>query len=647
MPVNRTVERIRQAKANLYKMRIPGSVMKRVTVSRPPSRVGQLKRIRLIKQQEVQERTRVDSGSEVDESKLERIRDFFTLPEFLDPIMDADLLAREELKNDLLLTDSEDSDQEKEMEVQVEEKEARKEAVNEKFVEDTTNDRETSSLELNDETSPTQPMVAIHEDPATLPDKFLDYDSPLSPPPMEQSSDPDHVPENIHTESQILQNDPTSKNCMRRLKLTHTTLNQFIQNYTALRKLSSIPKKFDVAAKRIINDYLDAEWTSASVAECVHKLQAMIREDPVHFEPFVVRLILDVMENCSDDLNYEPFHSLAPYMPKTHQMVVQVVERLGLGRRTLQEIEQRIFTLKPEGAKLGGIINWTYMYLTLQDLEMNKNRNATQPLRLFLVKALYYLKNRSIIIVFLTLKAFPKLLPRLERGQSFVVGGHSADPLVDVLVSVLMNYKDQPGAQMGLKNRSEEFSLISKYKSDWKRLHNDFYGYRQSQPSTEDVLRMLLERLSTPGKEMNAVHGILLLAKHKDVAWAQTELLSKELLPRVRELMAGEGTEDQLCLGMTVIAGVVKVFPKTEDVSLYRNMFRGVLLDKERFSHRVQECAVVSIIRLSAFGVAEAFHAIRDWYAPTESLSPPLRAVIETFISRQWPQYWVRLSNGE
>lgn len=611
---NRTVDRILQARANVFRMRQPAGVMTRRSVSyskAPATRQVQLKRIRLIKQEKKEEvvqgeRTRFDSGSEVDEGKLDSIRDFFTLPEFLDPILDGEIRINAEVE-----------------EGEIESK--------------------CSSIHTS------QATVDAVDEETTI---DLDY-SPSSPPPSDRTADPDHVPKQIETQTQISLNRSANQmnpnNCMRRLKLTHTTINQFIQNYPGIRRLRALPKKFDLLVTGIVKDYLDSEWTAEAAAECVGRLGQVLEQHPLDHSRGIVDVILNLMECCEDDIPFEPFNSLAPFMPKTHQKAVLVVDRLGLGSLMIQDIERRIFTMKAEGVKLCGVINWTYLYLSLQDLEINKHRGCARPLRLFLVKALYYLKMRSIIVVFMTLKAFPKLLPRIERGKPFVVGGHGADPLVDVIVCVLMNHRSVQQAHH--LRKSEEVNLITRYSKDWTMLQKFYYGYTPFQPRPDEVLSMLLERMRCPGKELNLVHAILVLAKHMDMDWTKNELLAKGLMPMAEELMlSASGTaeaEDQLCLCMTVIAGLVKVFPKDEDVSMYRNVFRNVLVDTERFpSYRVQECAVMSIVRLAGFGAEYAFNAIRDWYTPPEQLTLQLRAVLQTYISRQTPLFWVNLSNA-
>lgn len=658
LPVNRTVDRILRARANIFRIREPGVVRRKSGGLKAAPREVQLKRIRLIKQQE--ERPRLDSGgSEMDENRLERIRDYFELPQLMDPILDGDLMAEGEdrigeLRNDLEITDSEESDREGVMEVMEEDSRVDSLPIDNREEEEEENRGQAEHPKLNEspsESSHVQPShtTNVHTETSLHP---IEYDSPASPPPSDCIQYPGHIPAKIHTESQECSNKSidSSKSCVRRLKLTHTTLNQFIQNYTPLIKPVPPPKKFEVTVKEVLDCYLDSEWTSVAVAECADRLGEIIQEDKLG----VVLVILNYMAPCTDDIVYEPLNSLAPFMPKTHQKVVQLVDRLGLGQRMIQEIEQRLFSFKPDSVPIRGIINYTYLYLTLQDLEMNKSREVACPLRLFLVKALYFLKNSSVVIVFMTLKAFPKLLPRIEREQSFVVGARSSDPLVDVLVCVLNNTRDELAAKVHtFKSQRPPTDVVirNKYRYEWKKLQKCYYGYNNTEPRPEDVLAMLMERLRTPGKGLNVVHGILLLAKHMDVAWAQTEVLQKQVLPSVNAILATEErlspeVEDHLCLYMTVIAGAVKVFPKKDDVSAYRSVFQRVLENKEQFSHRVQECAVVSILRLASFSVESAFNAIRDWYAPPETLSAHLRATLETFLSRQWAHYWVKLSNG-
>lgn len=637
--INRTVNRILRERTMAFKIRPTGE--KRL--SQPPRKPAvQLKRIRLVKQKDVplEQKMRLDSeSSEVNEDSM---RDCPSDSEVVKPILDGDKIRK--LGDDLYLSDTDEeeekqqSDEPSEVGVEMEGLNADQEVI----------PQNTESMDQENETP--EQMESCKDYPTTTTAEE-DFDSPSSPQPSETSEDTEHQPKVIPTERQVVKsaNHKFTNNCLQSLRLTHTTLNQFVQNYSPLPATPrSLSKMENLQTMKILSTYLDSEWTSQSLAECVHAFTELIRGDGGR-EKAVVQIVLRTMEHCPDDLNFEPFNCLAPFMPKTHQMVVLLVERLNLNQKMIASIEEGLFTFQLDVVNMQRIINWTYLYLSLQDLQINKERRSSRPLRLFLVKALYYMKRRSIFVIFLALKAFPKLLPRLE-SKPFVVGDH-VDPLVDVLICVLMNSKEIQCTGNGVATGKidREFKTLAKYRADWKKLQHFYYGYTQFTPNPEEVLRMLLNRLRNPQREWNVVQGLLLLAKHMNVEWTQQELLLKELMPRVNELMDMTGglskeAEDELCRNLTVIAGVVKVFPRTENVSAYRNIFRRVLLEKERFSHKVQECAVISILRLHSSSKEAAFNAVKDWYAPPEMLSPQLRAVMETFVRRGEPEFWVQLS---
>lgn len=641
-PQNSTVGRIMRARANVYKIRPVGKRWK--SLNNKAVVAGQLKRIQLVKQP----KPRQDSESEVDDSKLEKIRDYYGVPPHLDPILDGDLLnsPMKELREDLELSDSEEDEQ----------------GINGPTItcsnksmngirSSTEEERNIQmDIEIPEKLHATEVVTETPSDTIS-PELEIEFDSPASPSPIDQQSHPDHAPKVISTEREVPPSQP-KRNGMHTLKLTHTTLNQFIQNHTPLKRFHLGTSTDTYSASELYKTYLKPEWTSEAVAAGVNEFTEFIRGDPKSREEVVARVILNQMEVCSDDVVFEPFVSLAPFMPKTHQRVVQLVERLGLGPQMILEIERRIFTVQPDSIKLQGLINWTYMYLGLQDLEMNKQRYATSSLRLFLVKVLYYMKQRACVVVYLTLKAFPKLLPKVERGEKFAVG-ERRDPLTDVLVCVLSNSSNSvEGSARSLKGDTNEKNNIARYRKDLIKLQQLHYGYTVNQPSAEEVLTMLMDRVKTVQRDMNVIHGVLLLSKHMQVKWTQTEVLAKVLLPRIEEIMAGTRklpllVEQELCFYFTMMSGLLRPFPRTFDVSAYRNVFRDVLVNKERFSHAGQESAVMGIIRLSVFSLTDTYNAIKGWYAHPELLSPMLRAMLETFVSRKDPEFWIHLSNED
>lgn len=683
LAINRTVDRIMRSRSNKFKIKSTVEERRRKSITTVPlslPAVAELKRIRLIKQQEMEQvqppgqRKRFDSvGSEVDESRLESIRDFFNVPQFLDPILDGGVSDDGEKES---ASDNNNDDLMDQEEIAL---------INESSVQELINCNSIEAIEITkaipaiDETEtmqldPTPLEHATQLQPSNnptqltlqLPNKvqynvpesqfvFSD-DCPASPPPCDSIPDRDHIPVVIHSESQVSVNVARNPS-LRRLKVTHTTINHFIQNRVVLGRQMAVSKAHRTQVLQIVNAYLDSEWSWESTSECIDKLNAFLATSPVPGKVdhemctnAVVQSLLTRMEFCEDSLIFEPTQSYAPYMPKTHQMVVLIVERLGLGQKVIDAIEGRLFVLNSDDVTVKTIVNFTYLYLTLQDLEINRRVSVTRPLRLFLVKALYFYKGKAEIFVYMTMKAFPKLLPKMQQNVPFVVGGRlSRDPLVDVLICVLTNRpNDNNGVRSG-HGDMEERSLLSKMRSDWQHLKGTFYHFTPYQLKAEEVLDMLMERMKSPETDQNVVHGILLLSKHKGVQWAKSELLPKELLPRTSELMDSDTrtvqADNELCLCLTVIAGVVKTFPRTDDVSVYRSVFRRVLVERDRFSHRVQESAVMAILRLVSFGTSDAFNAVREWYAPTEHLSKQVRAVIETFVSRQSVANLVKMSN--
>lgn len=480
-----------------------------------------------------------------------------------------------------------------------------------------------------------QPKIT-EEQPQITEDPYLE--SPRSPEPVNEDR-ACTAPLIIPTESRST-NVPIGMRCPKGLIVTNSILNQLLQQYNSNERQKvqkRAPERLTKSLKNILQEYLTTEWTSESAQKCVDEMMRLCNGD----KSDIVAAILTEIEYCKDDILYEPFTSFAPHMPKTHQMVVLIITKMNLAVEIINKIEAILFNFKNEGIAILSIINYTYIYLTLQDLRLNCSLNVTSNLRAFLVKALYYMTRKSVVIVYMALKVFPRLIPRMTETSEALI--NLDDPLVITLACILLRDSCSP-------DNHKDHPAIQNHKRSLGHLLKTYYKYQiGDQFTVATVTAALVDRLKN-GKHLNLMHAFLIIAKRWGWEWARDTIVSKELWLLLHtwldEIKSEESTaelEDKICLTISIIAGIVKTYPRTEDVSLYREMFKNILMTAD-YPEAVQEAAVMGVLQLCAFGVLDTYQAIDSWYTKKGTISASLKATMKTFIYRFPAAYWVGLS---
>lgn len=457
----------------------------------------------------------------------------------------------------------------------------------------------------------------------------LNFDSPRSPP---------HVPESFDWKPLEIPLDAVNSG------LNNSTINAMIQNekfkFSAAPWTNPLNRSDILRFKKAVKDYLSTEWTSESVNVALTSF-ASILEMAGH-RAFCDCLVTSIGD-LEDDLLFEPFNSFAPHSPKSHQQIVLLVERLGLGKCICSEIERRIFVLIKDTVSLKVLVNLMYVMISLLDLQINKSFD-TSPIRAFMAKSMYYFQRKCIIVIHMLLKAFPFILPQFKIDSSYQDYLHT-DPMVDVILCVLMN-------KISYHEHNADSLLMKDHKSRLLILLQRFYRYKFSQPPVDYTLNLLLDRLHT-NRTLNVTHSLLLLAKRFGWSWARDEILTKHIVPLLQRLLEKNQVmrhcylpeeENKIEICLAVISGIVKTMPKTENLSSYKMLFKKIL-DENTYTHRIQECAVKSILKMTSFGMVNAYQLVQHWHAQ-EDLSPQLFAMLKTILSRKPQTFWQALARS-
>ncbi|GAB0099170.1 hypothetical protein DMENIID0001_150160 [Sergentomyia squamirostris] len=378
--------------------------------------------------------------------------------------------------------------------------------------------------------------------------------------------------------------------------------------------------------RETISGYLQADWSSEELQKHVQQIQ---RPD----EQNLFEAIGGIIEESTDELMFNPFGSLAPLMPRTHQQIFIFCHTLaqdyppGFLRRLRHSIERRMFTLSGDKKNVKSLVNLTYLIIALMDLQFEENFGKL-PIRLFMFKCLYYFHHKATPLIYRILKAFPDCLPLAPLATE--CDWSEVEPLLLAIQCSLMNLPPMSAITEAPEYKKKELLHLLRMK----------YKYEPGGLSPETATEILMQRLRQ-GHSHNVPYALTLMAKRFEVVWAKKTLLQQHLIPALNTLLHQESTDlrnSQIISLTTTISCIVKSFPSKEDMGEYYRIF-GCILETMTDHPVVQEAAVAAFIRLSRFGMVNVFSQIYQWRAST-TISRQLAASLDTLAHRKSQKYW-------
>ncbi|XP_039439002.1 uncharacterized protein LOC120420119 [Culex pipiens pallens] len=483
-------------------------------------------------------------------------------------------------------------------------------------------------------TAEDSPMSPLPEDDGTP----LSYDSPMSPPPESRGSmytvDSRVIPVNNPLASRLSQ------------EYDNTPIGKTIARYSSGRRAEVLrnmapemaPKEAGMVRRIVamIQRHVAAEWTVENVQRSCAEILALtdntrlISVAVMDFGVAQQDLVLDVQ--CSPP---------APVLPKTVQQLVLLVKTMNetlftLDKVLLHEIDRRVFTLKAGADKvmLETVTTLTYLYIGMSDSSRLYGCTA----RLFMYKCLYYFNFKGLPLIYLVLKAFPHALPK--KGSVYY---DNSDAMVSTIRTVLMNinFMERSHAQDAALYKKAELMKLFKY----------FYGYQPGQPTYDELITNLVEKIKA-NKLKNVDYCLILVAKRKGYEWAKDAIVQKHLYPLLNDYLKQlehadrtDALDDRICCLIFTISAILKTQPNFQDVSRFMQMF-GNIVQLAGGNQRVQEAAVAGLVRFTRFGFADIYEWLCRW-CPSYEVSGRTKLMLATFVHRKDARFWKQLNQGE
>ncbi|EDS43371.1 conserved hypothetical protein [Culex quinquefasciatus] len=490
------------------------------------------------------------------------------------------------------------------------------------------------SPDAEEYTAEDSPMSPLPEDDGTP----LCYDSPMSPPPESRGS--------MYTvESRVIPlNNPLASRLSQ--EYNNTPIGKTIARYSSGRRAEVLrnmapemaPKEAGMVRRivALIQRHVAAEWTVENVQRSCAEILALtdntrlISVAVMDFGVAQQDLVLDVQ--CSPP---------APVLPKTVQQLVLLVKTMNeklftLDKVLLHEIDRRVFTLKAGADKvmLETVTTLTYLYIGMSDSSRLYGCTA----RLFMYKCLYYFNFKGLPLIYLVLKAFPHALPK--KGSVYY---DNSDAMVSTIRTVLMNinFMERSHAQDATLYKKAELMKLFKY----------FYGYQPGQPTYDELITNLVEKIKA-NKLKNVDYCLILVAKRKGYEWAKDAIVQKHLYPLLNDYLKQlehadrtDALDDRICCLIFTISAILKTQPNFQDVSRFMQMF-GNIVQLAGGNQRVQEAAVAGLVRFTRFGFADIYEWLCRW-CPSYEVSGRTKLMLATFVHRKDARFWKQLNQGE
>ncbi|XP_059620410.1 uncharacterized protein LOC132264298 [Phlebotomus argentipes] len=408
---------------------------------------------------------------------------------------------------------------------------------------------------------------------------------------------------------------------------TRVSVMSFVHRHTAKRVKKPPDVRIVEKCRAVLLEYLQLEWISAELGKSVEKMMALAPKEDIIFEA-----VAGITEESSDHMMFNPFGSVAPLMPKTHQQMIIFCHSVGkyypegFLRRFLHSLERRMFTLTAQKKTLKNLVNITYLLIALMDLQFGE-KHGRLSVRLFIFKCLYYFHHKAPPLIFMVLKAFPDALPVPSEGFE------ATETLLLALKCCLAHLPPLSNAE----TENPEFK-----KKELFYLLQTTYKCEPGRPSADETIGILMDRVRE-GNYRHVTHAFTLLAKRMGVKWAKTSLVHKHLIPCLNDVLLltdQEPRNGQIVTLVDSISCIVKAFSNKDDMAEYHRVFACVLESIE--SHSVQEAAIAAFLRLSRFGMVNVFSQIYQWRAKMP-ISRELAAALDTFIHRKPKKFWLTL----
>lgn len=573
----------------------------------------------IVSNERIEKSPPVIDDDEPDAELVEAILRYFKMPAFIEPITDPDFVV--------------------EAEKRLSEVEVCNEIVDSKVISidsvstDLSTDLMSTHLEPIAEFTSTDSMSIIVEPTLSIDSKSTDlvstesstydeFDSPASPsPPFNDNALPYEPPLII----------PTSPK-----KLNRSVVQDILANFDKRKRLTVSHRKFKVpsateeqiltSTRCRIENYVMSEWTANDIESCYNDLS--------NVRPSILsKCIIEVVMNTKSETLSREYTPPAPALPKTHQKVVVLIKRISrqvnrFEDLVLYQLEKEMFVLAGEKVSLAEGMNLTHLFIGLTDCMDGESRWSCV---LFVYKCLYYFTKMAIPIIHSVLKAYPTLLPQFQDG----------DNVTDLLMNTTNNLQSTIAIILINTNLSELNPLDNGLKkSDLRIFLKKYYHFPCMSPTIDDFVDSLVNRLANGCNVENISYSLILIAKRKDIVWAD-EMVQRKLIPLLNHFLStisgGAENDERIVILVSAISSIIKSFPITKDISNYQQMFYKMLDLTAR--HTIQEAAVMALLRTSRFGMVDVYKRICDW-EPTTAVSRQCYSMLSTFLYRQNLSYW-------
>ncbi|XP_058457940.1 uncharacterized protein LOC131434800 [Malaya genurostris] len=463
-----------------------------------------------------------------------------------------------------------------------------------------------------------------------------DEDSPMSPP-----LDSRRISiYNETAEPRIIPLEHVLANRME-VNFCNTPIGRTISRYSTsrraevLRKMAPTSDKQEAALIRrtveVIKTFIKDDWTVDNVNRRSDELLRVTNDTRI----ISLALIEAVVSygNMPVDVQCSP---PAPPLPRVVQQLVLLAITMNeslvvLDKVILHEIDRKLFTLKSDMVNVDSITAMTHLYIGMSDC----NRSFGCTARLFIYKCLYYFNFKGLPLIYYVLKAFPHALPK--KGSPHY---DNSDAVVSTIRTVLMN--------INYMEKSTTSTAQLYKKGELLKLLKVFYGYQPGSPTYGELIINLIEKIKA-NKLRNVDYCLILVAKRKGYAWANTHIVQKHLYPLLndylKQLETKRTLDDQVCCLIFTLSAIFKTQPNGQDVSGMIQILGSIIQMTEK-NRKVQEAAVAALMRMTRFGFADIYEWLCKW-CPAYEVSGKIKLMMTTFVHRKEGRFWKQLNKRE
>ncbi|KAJ9580178.1 hypothetical protein L9F63_004161, partial [Diploptera punctata] len=242
--------------------------------------------------------------------------------------------------------------------------------------------------------------------------------------------------------------------------------------------------------------------------------------------------------------------------------------------------------------------------------------------------ALYCLTYKAYPVMYAVLKTCPDAIPHAEVGKDNL--------LITCMTSILLTQKAE--------KCYADFMV-----EPVKKILSTHYGYK-ADCSLDKLFNLLLSKLTNTDDGIEHLEAsIILVAKRLGYEAIYKKLITKIFYPMLNDWKNGTVKDEVIEQMILIIGYIARCFPVTEakiQILELMNHLRSILIEENEVSMKVQEAAVISLLRLSRISFIFVASVLLNW-RPKSEVSHEVMKEVHSLFSVRNPKWWRNfLDNG-